>query len=731
MTMVPAQLSTPWTDEARGASTPWPEYPRPQLKRDEWLNLNGVWAFGIVPGGEETPDALPNTIRVPYPISSALSGVNKRLQPTDVAIYRREFRIPENWRGRRVLLHFGAVDWRAEVFVNETRVGEHSGGYDSFSFDITGALESGENTLTVLVQDPTDAGYQPRGKQTMKPEGIWYTQADGIWQSVWLEPVSETHIRSCYAETQLSGKVRLFVEVANGEDCRMEAIVRRRGREIVRVEGAVDVPLTMEIPNPALWNPDSPILYDVEIVVRKGQSVLDRVEAYFGIREIRVERRKDGARMLLNGRPLFQYGVLDQGYWPDGLYTPPTDAAMRSDLEFLKRAGFNTVRKHVKVEPARWYRYCDELGLIVWQDMPNGDQSPPWDRDWTRENPRPDRERSAESARNYRTELSRIVYQLRPFPCIVMWIPFNEAWGQFDTKGVVRWLETHDRTRLVNAASGGNFVNAGSILDIHEYPGPAAPTPQEDRAIVLGEFGGLGLAVQGHLWTSDGNWGYRNLSDAATLKERYSELVDALDVLRSRGLSAAIYTQLTDVEIEVNGLLTYDRRVEKIPADELRRIHARLYEGPLRFVTVCPTAEEQAVEWAYSLEQPAEGWSRPDYDDRDWPRGVAGFGRRGTPGARVGTEWLTGDIWLRRTFEAPRNAEGELWLKLHHDEDVEVFLNGERILTRSGYVTAYQWIRLGAASLLRGRNVLAVHCRQTTGGQYVDVGLFLGRRPKP
>jgi beta-galactosidase/beta-glucuronidase len=696
------------------------------------MNLNGVWSFGILPAGHEPiPEALPETIRVPYPISSLLSGIHRRLQPTDRAVYRRTFQVPESWRNRRVLLHFGAVDWHAEIFVNGERIGEHFGGFDAFSFDITGALSDGENVLTVVVRDPTDEGYQPRGKQTLQPQGIWYTQVDGIWQTVWLEPVAPTYVRSCYAETKVDGAVTLAVEVEHGQGTMVEAVVRLKGREVARAVAPAGERIRLKVPQPKLWSPDEPNLYDVDIALRRGDTFLDRARTYFGIREIAVQRTELGARITLNGKPLFQYGVLDQGFWPDGLYTPPTDAAMRADLEFLKRAGFNAVRKHVKVEPARWYRYCDELGFVVWQDMPNGDRSPAWDRDWSRENPQADRDRSAESARNYRQELAQIVKQLRVFPCIVMWIPFNEAWGQFDTRGVVRWLKTQDATRLVNPASGGNFVNAGDILDIHEYPGPAAPAPLADRATVLGEFGGLGLAMSGHLWSPDGNWGYRNLPDAAALKARYEELIAALDILRSRGLSAAIYTQLSDVEMEVNGLVTYDRRVAKIPAEELRLIHARLFEGPLNLRTLCPSAEERPEEWAYTEARPSDEWPSPAFDDSDWRRGLGGFGRVGTPGARVGTEWLSSEIWLRRVFRADEDLRGEVWIKIHHDEDAEVFLNGKRILSREGYVTAYQWVRVPAETLRQGENVLAVHCRQTSGGQYIDVGVFEVRRSKP
>ncbi|MEW5884426.1 MAG: sugar-binding domain-containing protein [Armatimonadota bacterium] len=725
--MLAPQLTTRWTGDALAAEAPWPEYPRPQLVREEWLNLNGMWEFAVIQTGAPIPTALTQKIRVPYPIASHLSGVRRPLAPQETAVYRREFTIPREWNGRRVLLHFGAVDWHAQVSVNDTLVGEHFGGYDPFSFDITDALKPGANTITVLVQDPTDTGYQPVGKQRLKPEAIWYTQVDGIWQTVWLEPVPDGHIVSADYVTHLDGRVRIRVQTANGDGMLVEAVVLSDGREVARAVAPSGSDLRLKVPNPRLWSPRTPSLYDVVLRLTRNGERVDEARGYFGIRTIEVREDDFGARMYLNGEPLFMYGVLDQGYWPDGLYTPPSDAAMRFDLDFLKRAGFNTVRKHVKVEPARWYYHCDQLGLLVWQDMPNGDKSPPWNRDWRSENPNADTMRSAESARNYRRELAAMVNHLRSFPCIVMWVPFNEAWGQFDTLGVVRWLKVHDPTRLVNPASGGNFVNAGDVLDIHEYPGPAAPEPEPGRAAVLGEFGGLGLAVQSHLWAEDGNWGYRTLPDRDTLEARYVELLDSLNMLRGRGLSAAIYTQLTDVETEVNGLLTYDRAVEKIPADKLREIHARLYGPIVTTAAITPTADDEAVEWRYTEAAPGAEWHLPGFDDSTWKVGLGGFGRHGTPGARIGTEWESDRIWLRRTFHA--NAlDGDLWLKIHHDEDVEVFVNGTRVVTREGYTTDYIWLRLRPSLVKSGANTIAVTCRQTVGGQYIDVGIYQARR---
>lgn len=718
-----SQISTPWTNEAFEAAVPWQEYPRPQLVRSEWLNLNGMWDFAIVPSGSPIPPGFSEQIRVPYPIGSRLSGVGRHLSQDETAVYRRSVTLPREWEGKRVLLHFGAVDWHATVLVNDVEVGEHFGGYDAFSFDVTDALVEGENFITVLVRDPTDAGFQPVGKQRIDPNAIWYTKVDGIWQTVWLEPIPTAYIASVRVHTGLGGAVRLQVETEHTQDSVVEAEVYFKGAKVAAGSAPAGEDVTLSVPRPTAWSPDDPNLYDVTLRLKRDGRTVDEVRSYFAIRSIELREDEFGTRMYLNGRPLFQYGVLDQGYWPDGLYTPPSDAAMRADLEFVKRAGFNTVRKHVKVEPARWYRHCDEIGLLVWQDMPNGDASPAWNRDWRSENPEADALRSAESARNYRAELSRIVRQLQPFACIVMWIPFNEAWGQFDTRGVVRWLKTYDPSRLVNPASGGNFLHVGDVLDIHEYPGPAAPMRQRGRATVLGEFGGLGLPVPGHLWAQEGNWDYRTFADAKQFAAKYAELIASLSMSRADGLSGAIYTQLSDVETEVNGLLTYDRKVEKIPAHQLRQIHAELFGKIARPVAIVPSADQEAVEWKYTNTQPPDGWQQPEFDDSDWKRGRSGFGREETPGAHVGTAWTSDRIWLRHTFRHSTKG-GDLWIKIHHDEDVQVFLNGSPALSRSGYTTAYTWVQVPAEQLRPGENTLAVACRQTAGGQYVDVGLY-------
>jgi beta-galactosidase/beta-glucuronidase len=554
-----------------------PEYPNPGLARPDWLSLNGLWSYTVRPRGEASPDGnggvtatWEGQILVPYPVESALSGVQRLISATERLWYRRSFVLPQEWRKRRILLHFEAVDWQTQVWVNGMEVGSHEGGYDPFYFDITPALKPGvKQEVTVAVWDPTDTGTQPRGKQVLKPGGIFYTPTTGIWGTVWLEPVPESRIKALRIIPDASrGTVTIACEVekANPQD-RLSAAVKAESAIIASTEDAASTTLQLEIPSPRLWSPQTPYLYDLEVRLLRGESVVDRVASYFGLRSISVGA--DGAgvtRLLLNGSPLFQAGPLDQGFWPDGIYTAPTEEAMVYDLQILKRMGFNMLRKHVKVEPRRFYYQCDRLGLLVWQDMPSGDRSIDPDE--------PDIERTPESARQYYLELERMIANLFNHPSIVMWVPFNEGWGQFESGRVVTFIRELDPTRLVNQASGWSERNGGDVVDWHRYPGPDAPMPEPNRAAVLGEFGGLGLKVAGHMWTEK-NWGYQAMNDLADLHKRYEELWARVWVLLDKpGLSAAVYTQTTDVETEANGLMTYDRAVIKQDLTRAPLIHS-------------------------------------------------------------------------------------------------------------------------------------------------------------
>jgi beta-galactosidase/beta-glucuronidase len=559
-----APLMTRWAKDVR-PDRAHPEYPRPQFVRAAWRNLNGVWQFAEAKAGEQPPVGkdLAGKILVPFPVESALSGVMKPLQRL---WYRRAFTVPEEWAGRRVLLHFGAVNWEATVWLNGRRLDSHKGGYDGFSVDLTGALKKGgEQELIVGVYNPGDGGTQPRGKQVRKPGGAYHTANTGIWQTVWLEPVPERSITGLTIVPDVrAGKVRFAVHTRGEARGRRAALweVHSGGKPLLTWMSATGTEFSQSVPSPRLWSPESPFLYDLRVsLLEKEQDSrsrpLDVVTSYFGMREVRLGKDDNGVtRLLLNGKPYFQMGLLDQGYWPDGLYTAPTDEALRYDVEVAKRLGFNLARKHAKVEPARWYYHCDRLGLLVWQDMPSGDKvAAPGEGEVSR---------SPEAARQFEHELARMVEGLKNHPCVVMWVPFSEGQGQYDTKKIVQMIKRLDPSRLVDNASGWNDRECGDAHDVHAYPGPDSPRPEENRAAVLGEFGGLGLRIDGHTWpkAAGGNPGAR---DREGLTRRYETLLQGVWRLRERpGLSAAVYAQATDVETEVNGLLTYDRAVLKV-----------------------------------------------------------------------------------------------------------------------------------------------------------------------
>jgi hypothetical protein len=511
----------------------------------------------------------------------------------------------------------------------------------------------------------------------------------------------------------------------------VEANDKVTGGELIP-DGSIDEveDLTVEVPIVRPWSPADPFLYDLRVELKRDDKVVDSVRSYFGLRKIALGKDKQGVtRIMLNNKPLFQYGPLDQGFWPDGLYTAPTDEALRYDIEQTRKLGFNMIRKHVKVEPDRWYYHCDKLGMLVWQDMPSGDKHAAWDPFGRHDNT--ETTRSPESSENYNREWRAIIDALRNHPSIVMWVPFNEGWGQANTVAVTKWTKEYDPTRLVNCASGGNDFPVGDVIDVHRYPGPFAPKPTADRAAVLGEFGGLGLPIKGHTWQDEKNWGYRSFTKNEDLQRAYVGLLGALRPMIGQGVSAAVYTQTTDVEIEVNGLMTYDRAVLKMDADVIAKAARKLYLPPPKITTLVPTSEHTAQTWRYTTDKPADGWQKSDFDDSSWKSGPGGFGEPSTPGSVVKTTWKTNDIWLRREFDIagdgkPLMAIHELALRIHHDEDAEVFLNGELIARVTGYTTQYVEVPLDEAArktLHAGKNTLAVHCRQTGGGQYIDLGI--------
>ena len=566
-------IRTPWADQV-DPSAPLPEYPRPLMQRTDWMNLNGLWDYAVRKAGAPFGKA-DGRILVPYCIESSLSGVGRTVAVDEYLWYHRTFSLPKSWKGNRVLLHFGAVDWKADIWVNDVKAGSHTGGYTPFSIDITDALKSGENSLIVRVWDGTDTGFQPRGKQVRKPSGIWYTSVTGIWQTVWLEPVPEQHIRNLRTTPDLdAGCIRVLAEgVDRGV---VEVSLSAEGRRVASARALAGSEVEIPVPGARLWTPDDPYLYDLEVSLIRDGKTLDRVKSYCAMRKVGVTPGKDGIlRLTLNDKPIFMYGPLDQGWWPDGLYTAPTDEALAFDVQKTKDWGFNLIRKHVKVEPARWYYHCDRLGILVWQDMPSGDLHGSWQN--TRWYQGTEFVRSADSEACYRKEWREIMDYLYSQPCIVAWVPFNEGWGQFKTLEITAWTKQHDPSRLVNSASGGNhFLGAGDILDLHNYPQPDMYLYDANRVNVLGEYGGIGLPVEGHLWTPDRNWGYVKFASPKEVTDEYVKYARQLKEMVARGFSAAIYTQTTDVEIEVNGLMTYDRRVDKVEIPRIREINQQV-----------------------------------------------------------------------------------------------------------------------------------------------------------
>ncbi|MDT7527149.1 glycoside hydrolase family 2 [Sphingopyxis sp. SE2] len=592
----------------------WRSYPRPQMERDTWMNLNGHWDYAIRPANEPQPAAMDGKILVPFAVESKLSGVARKLMPDDRLWYKRSFTLPAKWPGQRTLLHFGAVDFESTVLVNGVVVGSHKGGSDPFSFDVTRYLRSGANELVVQVTDPTSTGDQPRGKQTLEPRGIWYTAVSGIWQTVWLEPVADLHIADLRAVPDID-KGELAVDVALSNTATPSDAVRITARDKGKVIASTIIrgnrQGVLKIPNARLWSPDDPYLYDltaelVKVTPPKGAgndrtglppmterevqayaaatvtgAPSDSVKSYFGMRKIStgIDPKTGKMALLLNNKPLFHNGTLDQGWWPESLLTPPSEEAARSDIIFLKKAGFNMLRKHIKVEPAQYYHDADRLGILIWQDMPSGafgDQAVrrPSDREATF---------TSAGMAQYQAELARMIGALRAFPSIVMWVTNNEGWGQYDVKTVGSIAKNMDPSRLVNNASGWFDVpgSGSDVYDIHTYDEvPVEPAPQADRPIVTGEFGGVGLPIPGHLWFTDRDARiYQFATDKEDYRRRYKIKFD--EIIRQAkelGLAASVYTETSDVEGELNGLLTYDRAVSKLPVEDFAEIAKPLFE---------------------------------------------------------------------------------------------------------------------------------------------------------
>lgn len=570
------QIKTVWAEQV-DPKNPLPEYPRPILVRSEWQNLNGLWDYAVLAKGSGLPEKFDGKILVPFAIESSLSGVQKRVGQNNELWYQRNFMVPAAWKNKRTILNFGAVDWKADIWINDIKVGSHKGGYTAFSFDITPYLGKETQKVTVKVWDPTDKGFQPRGKQVEDPRGIWYTPVTGIWQTVWIEAVNENYFTSVRSTPDIDAKTVTVAaspfELKQGDI--MEVTVLDDGRQVGSGKAAAGQDALITLQELKLWSPDSPFLYDLNITLTRNGKQLDKVRSYIGMRKISTRRDKGGiVRLQLNNHDCFQFGPLDQGWWPDGLYTAPTDEALLYDIQKTKDFGFNLIRKHVKVEPARWYYHCDKTGMLVWQDMPSGDVSPQWQqRNYF--NGR-ELERTRESEENFRSEWKEIIDQHISNPSVITWVPFNEAWGQFKTEEITAWVKVLDPSRLVNSASGGNFYPVGDMLDIHNYPAPDLAMYDGKRSCVLGEYGGLGLVVENHLWVKDKNWGYVQYKTSEEATNAYIELAEKLKTLIPRGFSAAVYTQTTDVEVEINGLMTYDRKIIKLDEGKIAKVNKEI-----------------------------------------------------------------------------------------------------------------------------------------------------------
>lgn len=719
-TPVKGKIMTSWGEKITPENT-WRDYPRPQLKRNEWQNLNGLWDYAIVARDAKQPSAFQGKILVPFAAESALSGVGKSVLPDDKLWYRRTFEIPQNWKGKEVILHFDAVDWETTVWVNGKNAGSHKGGSTNFSFNITPYLTRGNQELVVSVWDPTDTGSQARGKQVLDPKGIWYTPVTGIWQTVWLEPVSKTAITSVQPVSDIDlGRVTVTTGLSGAKGGEELAVrVLKNGKVITEMKSAWTSDMTLTIPSPRLWSPDSPELYQLELsLYRKGQ-LLDNVSSYFAMRKISANKDQQGyQRLQLNNKSVFQYGTLDQGWWPDGLLTPPSSEAMLYDMQVLKSMGFNMIRKHIKVEPALYYYYADSLGLLLWQDMVSGfetakksEQHVNWDavNDWAR---------PAESAKQFEYELKSMIDQLRFFPSIVTWVIFNEGWGQYESKRIVDWSLAYDKTRIINGVSGWTDRNTPMMRDAHQYPGPGMEPAELNtgRVIVLGEFGGLGLPVENHLWNPNmRNWGYRTYASIPELTKEYIKLMHNLYPMRYKGLSAAVYTQTTDVEGEVNGLITYDRKVIKMDPEMLKILHAPLYSSESKSVQdIIPDSQVKKQEIRFSKTQPGSSWLvnpvTNQFEVMQGPLAVSKGESR----------------WSVKSFDLKEKCNG-ISLRILAYGPVKVFLNGHLVLDkRIVGKRHYEEFNISEFNglLKQGNNLLAIEAIDFETDALFDYGLY-------
>lgn len=721
-TWTPAKVSltTKWGKEVTPSNT-WKEYPRPQIQRKEWMNLNGLWDYAVLKKGQPEPAAFEGKILVPFCLESSLSGVGKPLLPSQELWYNKKFILPPTWNGKEILLHFDAVDWESRLWINGKKVGEHKGGSDPFSFNITPYLnKSGEQQIVMSVWDPTDTELQARGKQVLDPKGIWYTAVSGIWQTVWLEPLHKTAVQQFVPTADIdNGKIH-FTTTASGltGNEKLHFLVKNEGRIIKDTTAAFSKNFSIPIPAAKLWAPGQPNLYTVTVTLQSNSQVTDQFDSYFAMRKIALGNDKNGyLRLMLNNEPVFHFGTLDQGWWPESLLTPPSDAAMLYDMVKLKEMGFNMIRKHIKVEPSRYYYHADTMGMLLWQDMPSGFAGPgpshvaaDAKEDWIR---------PAETAKQFESEWKLIMDHLRFFPSIVMWVPLNEGWGQYDTKRLASWTKGYDSSRLVDAPSGWTDRGVGDVFDAHHYPGPGmeAPSANKGRAIVLGEFGGLGLVIKDHIWDPNKrNWGYKTYQERGKLIAEYTEMMYNLQLLVPRGLAAAIYTQTTDVEGEVNGLMTYDRNIIKIEESLLRKLHAPLYkepEGKISFIDM----ENETSANKYKV---FKGTAPKDWLQQDQP---ANFIDNATSTLLKKDE----SVYAYQDFDIKDKPDG-FGVRLFGFGDAKIYLNGNLIWEEDKIRTKRHYDEINISDkiplLKTGKNRIAIQCTDATQDTNFDFSLY-------